>query len=115
MKGIINLGNTCYFNAALQCLMHVPIIRSIKYEGDCTFTKMFCDFTRQFWDPNVGRVFNVQPLLVQFQKHFPRFKSFEKHDTQETVLCIIDILEKSVPELKKYFYGNGIEAAKKAI
>jgi len=109
MKGIANLGNTCYFNVALQCLMHVPIIRNVKYEGDCMFTKIFFNFTHQFWDPNTGKVFNVQPLLVEFQKHFPRFKSLEQHDVQETILCIIDILEKSVPELKKYFYGKKVQ------
>jgi ubiquitin C-terminal hydrolase len=109
MKGIVNLGNTCYFNVALQCLMHVPIIRNVKYEGDCMFTKIFFNFTQQFWDPNTGKIFNVQPLLDEFQKHFPRFKSLEQHDVQETILCIIDILEKSIPELKKYFYGKKVQ------
>ena len=109
MKGIINLGNTCYFNTALQCLLHVPAIRTMVYQGDCTFTKMFVDFARQFYDPNVGRLFNVRPILNEFQKHFPRFKSLEQHDVQETILCIIDILEKSVPELKEYFYGKKVQ------
>lgn len=109
MKGITNLGNTCYFNTALQCLLHVPVIRSMVYQGDCTFTKMFVDFARQFWDPNIGILFNVQPILNEFQKHFPRFKSHEQHDVQETILCVIDILEKSVPELKDYFYGKKVQ------
>jgi hypothetical protein len=49
---------------------------------------------------------SVNPLLSEFQKQFPRFKSLEQHDVQEAVLCIIDILERAEPEVKKWFYGK---------
>lgn len=112
MKGITNVGNTCYFNTALQCLMHVPVISNyfiqFEYTGDCEFTKLFSVFVKIFWKEN-GKLINVSNLLQKFQKKFPRFASHEQHDVQETVLCIIDILESSVPVLKKYFYGKKVQ------
>ena len=48
-------------------------------------------------------------LLEDFVKKFPRFVVGRQHDAQEAVLCIIDILENSVTELKKHFYGKKIQ------
>jgi hypothetical protein len=52
-----------------------------------------------------GKV-NLKPLIEQFYTHFPRFKNRDPHDVQEAILCIIDILERSIPEIKPWFYGK---------
>ena len=44
MPGLINLGNTCYMNAALQCLIHLP-----------TFTAALTNFPCQRSSANYGR------------------------------------------------------------
>lgn len=113
MKGILNVGNTCYFNTSLQCLVHVPIIKSLfverGYNGPCSFTKGFSEFTRKYWDDSLKITFNVNNLLGEFVNKFPRFVIGRQHDAQEAMLCIIDILENSVPEMKKHFYGKKIQ------
>jgi hypothetical protein len=52
---------------------------------------------------------DIRPLLSAFQTLFPRFRLREQHDVQEALLCIIDILEREVPEMKQWFYGKKVQ------
>lgn len=110
MKGFLNLGNTCYFNTSLQCLLQIPQLSNyfIKhgYVGDCEFTKLYLALVLAYWNREDTKVINPKLLLQQFYNKFPRFKNNEQHDVQESVLCIIDILETSIPVIKQIFYGK---------
>jgi uncharacterized UBP type Zn finger protein len=110
MRGFLNLGNTCYFNTAIQCLLHIPVLSNYflqkEYCGDCNFTKIYTKLVHFYWNSEqIGNV-NIGPLIYQFYKHFPRFENKEPHDVQEALLCVIDILERAVPEIKPWFYGK---------
>lgn len=113
MKGFNNFGNTCYFNTSLQCLLHIPCLSNQfiehRYDGPCEFTKMYSNLTRFFWNISDTQPIDVSLLRGLFQAKFPRFVDHEQHDIQETVLCIIDILERAVPLIKQWFYGKKIQ------
>jgi hypothetical protein len=64
---------------------------------------------KAFWNDENSKTINVINLLRRFQERFPRFVSHDQHDVQEAVICIIDILETSVPSLKQYFYGKKVQ------
>lgn len=110
MKGFKNLGNTCYFNTAIHCLLHVPLLSNyflqFGYRGECEFTQLYKELVHFYWLSKEKSVVDLTPLLKQFYKGFPRFEDKEPHDTQEAILCIIDILERSCPEVKPWFYGK---------
>jgi ubiquitin C-terminal hydrolase len=112
MKGFQNHGNTCYFNTAIQCLMHIPSLTNYflknPYKGECAFTRAYSDLVKVYWTKGHESV-TISSLLEHFRVSFPRFRVNEQHDIQEAVLCIIDILETAIPEIKQWLYGKKIQ------
>lgn len=110
MHGFYNNGNTCYFNTAIQCMLRIHelsehILRN-PYDGDCSFTNAYTQLVQLYFKSEKCLTINIEPLLVKFTEKFPRFKSRIPHDAQDTIFCIIDILEVTYPYLKKLIYGE---------
>ena len=112
MKGLENHGNTCYFNTALQCLLYIPVLSNYfirhPYQGDCKFTNEYSKMVKTYWTKGQDEI-DINSVLTCFREKFPRFGTKEQHDVQEAILCIIDILETSRPEIKPWFYGKKIQ------
>ena len=102
MKGLSNLGNTCYFNTCIQCLLHTPYLSNYflrnPYTGECEFTKEYSDLTRQFWSSGES-VLDTSNILKVFKKFFKDFDNSQEHDSQECLLCILDTLHKGTKHL----------------
>lgn len=109
MRGLPNLGSTCYFNTAVQCLAHVPCLTNTllrkPYEGDCVLTREFSRLVYDLWSE--GGDPNPRPLLLAFRTRFPSFDPGQ-HDAQEAFLCLVDALENSLGKefIKKIFTGR---------
>ena len=110
MKGLDNLGNTCYFNCALQCLLQVPQLSNFlilrEYQGDCEFTKEYQETVRRMW-LNTDSV-NPRKLLKCFRERFPQFNNSNQQDSQEAFLCLLDMLDTSLSNsyIRRVFYGK---------
>lgn len=110
MKGFFNAGNTCYFNSAVQNLMQVLPLSQLfliqEYTGKCCFTREYQSVVRQYWSSEENVSLDLSKLLGCLKTHFLQFGDGGQHDVQETIMCILDILEKSIPKLKEIFYGK---------
>ena len=114
MKGLINVGNTCYFNSALQCILQVPPMSNLLifkvYNGECDFTREYQNLVKFYWFDKTNLLYNPTKLLSIFKQKYKQFDNNHQHDSQECFFYILEILEKSLGEVvKQIFYGETIQ------
>ena len=113
MKGFLNLGQTCYFNAAVQCLVFAPNCTNYLLEGAETndvnpkrklagaLAHEFAQLVREYWSSGAeGDVAHVEPLFVAFCKACKGFKVGEQHDAHEAMVCMLDKIHEGLSRMK---------------
>lgn len=101
MRGLYNLGNTCYFNTAVQCLAHVPPLTKHFFSADldacsCPITVEYQKVVRQLFLKDRTDPVSPSDLIGAFRVRFPDFANASQHDAQEVILHLIDVFEASL-------------------
>ncbi|OHT10434.1 hypothetical protein TRFO_20324 [Tritrichomonas foetus] len=106
--GLQNLGNSCYMNSALQCLVHSSIIHyfledlykkdinennSLGAKGEIANT--FGDFIKQYWSGKQN-VLAPRDLRASIIKYLPQFKSVTQEDVHEFLTIFLDKLHEDL-------------------
>jgi len=106
LTGLCNLGNTCYMNAALQCLSNVPALRNqlmlcpdlIPRDVKPNLSFAFRNLMMRMWDQSCPNYVEPSAVLTAMKTVFPAFRGFQQHDSQEFLRCFLDQLHKEMSE-----------------
>jgi ubiquitin carboxyl-terminal hydrolase 4/11/15 len=130
--GLINMGNTCYLNSALQCLSNSEDLTKYflnKYfkteinNGSLLGSKGFIsnqyyNFINKMWNENNTK-FCPKEFRINFCRKTQLFMTSEQQDSQEFLLAVLDnlhedlnrITNKKYMELQKQKAGESDEEA----
>lgn len=120
--GLSNLGNTCYMNSALQCLLHIPevnyyffynifekelnTVNPLGYKGQ--IAKAFGDLLHKLFDQSKNDSFSaVSPRDFKFKigQYSSVFRGYLQQDSQEFLSWLLDALHEDLNRIiEKVYY-----------
>lgn len=102
MKGLANLGNTCYLNAALQCLLYVPGLTNYVLQGwaekdvsrkrinACALAAAYIQLVKDRWMPDgPAGPMDTTALLAALSKLHRPFATRCPHDAHEAAALVL--------------------------
>ncbi|TKY62744.1 Ubiquitin carboxyl-terminal hydrolase 5 [Spatholobus suberectus] len=122
LTGLLNLGNTCYMNSAIQCLVHTPEFaryfredyhREINWQNPFgmvgELALAFGELLRKLWAP--GRTpIAPRPFRSKLVRFAPQFSGHNQHDSQELLAFLLDGLHEDLNRVKHKPYIRSRDA-----
>ncbi|KAK6930711.1 Zinc finger, UBP-type, partial [Dillenia turbinata] len=94
VRGLVNLGNTCFFNSVMQNLLALDILRDYLLMLDesigpltSALKKMFLETSPETRSRNI---INPKSFFGCVCAKAPQFRAYQQHDSHELLRCLLD-------------------------
>ncbi|KAJ9548810.1 hypothetical protein OSB04_021353 [Centaurea solstitialis] len=122
LTGLLNFGNTCFMNSAIQCLVHTPEFaryfredyhQEINWHNPLgmvgELALAFGEVLRKLWAP--GRTpFAPRQFKAKLARFAPQFSGYNQHDSQELLAFLLDGLHEDLNRVKHKPYIKSRDA-----
>ena len=111
MKGIPNAGQTCFFNAVVQCLTYSPNLANyflagceeadvdLTLKGASSVALAMASFVRDYWTRE-GPLADASELYAAFTKACREFPRGKQHDAHLALVALLDKIHDGLPRFE---------------
>ncbi|TKY47847.1 Ubiquitin carboxyl-terminal hydrolase 2 [Spatholobus suberectus] len=94
VRGMINLGNTCYFNSIMQNLLAMNRLRDNILKLDSPVGPLISSLKKVFTETNpesgLKNIINPRSFFGCVCSKSPQFRGYQQHDSHELLRCLLD-------------------------
>ncbi|PIA43886.1 hypothetical protein AQUCO_01800136v1 [Aquilegia coerulea] len=112
LSGLQNLGNTCFMNSAIQCLVHTPpLVEYFLHDYSDEINKQnpigmhgelaiaFGKLLRKLWSSGCAPI-APREFKTKLARFAPQFSGYNQHDSQELLVFLLDGLHEDLNRVK---------------
>lgn len=94
VRGMINLGNTCFFNSIMQNLLAMNRLRDSILQLDAPVGPLISSLKKLFTETNpesgLRNIINPRSFFGCVCSKSPQFRGYQQHDSHELLRCLLD-------------------------